>query len=229
MFYIPKAIKAISLSGLIGAISVRQSHLFPGGFELNCALALFFFLLFFFFSLPLSIYSLACYQRRVRACIQIGRRTEKQTTPKQWPVETNRQEAAANSTKFPSLFAKKWLRQSGAAWIGNELALTVNVSFSLTGVIPQLHRNRGGLHHLGGAGPPSLPGICSAVPTAAPLPSEGCSPIKTPNPSPNTTANVTFDSTRRVFAGVCKQELAAKRVSANCQSPGAAGLNKYGG
>lgn len=47
MFYIPKAIKAIFLSGLIGAISGRQSHLFPRGFELNCALA-FFFLAFFF-------------------------------------------------------------------------------------------------------------------------------------------------------------------------------------
>lgn len=190
----------------------------------------FFFSSFFsFFPFPLSIYSLACYQRRVRACIQIGRRTEKQTTPKQWPVETNRPEAAANSSKFPSLFAKKRLRQSGATWIGNESALMVNASFSLRGVIPQLHRNRGDLHHLGGAGPPSLPGICSAVPTPAPLPSEGCSPIKSPNPSPNTTANVTFDSTRRVFAGVCKQELAAKRVSANCQSPGTTGLNKYRG
>lgn len=43
MFYIPKAIKAIFLSGLIGAISVRQLHLFPWGFKLNCALAFFFF------------------------------------------------------------------------------------------------------------------------------------------------------------------------------------------
>lgn len=39
MFYIPKAIKAISLSGLIGAISVRQSHLSPRGFQLNRASA----------------------------------------------------------------------------------------------------------------------------------------------------------------------------------------------
>lgn len=59
--------------------SVRQSHLFPWGFELNCALACLSPppLLF----PPLYIYSPACYQRRVRACIQIGRRSGKQTTP----------------------------------------------------------------------------------------------------------------------------------------------------
>ena len=38
MFYVPKAIKAIFLSALIGSISVRQSHQFPWGFLLKCAL-----------------------------------------------------------------------------------------------------------------------------------------------------------------------------------------------
>ena len=38
MFYVPKAIKAIFLSALIGSISVRQSHQFPWGFQLKCAL-----------------------------------------------------------------------------------------------------------------------------------------------------------------------------------------------
>lgn len=38
MFYVPKAIKAIFLSALIGAISVEQSHQFPWGFPLKCAL-----------------------------------------------------------------------------------------------------------------------------------------------------------------------------------------------
>lgn len=38
MFYVPKAIKAIFLSALIGTISVQQSHQFPWGFPLKCAL-----------------------------------------------------------------------------------------------------------------------------------------------------------------------------------------------
>lgn len=38
MFYVPKAIKAIFLSALIGTISVQQSHLFPWGFQVKCAL-----------------------------------------------------------------------------------------------------------------------------------------------------------------------------------------------
>ena len=38
MFYVPKAIKAIFLPALIGTISVRQSHQFPWGFQLKCAL-----------------------------------------------------------------------------------------------------------------------------------------------------------------------------------------------
>lgn len=38
MFYVPKAIKAIFLSALIGTISVRQSHQFPWGFQPKCAL-----------------------------------------------------------------------------------------------------------------------------------------------------------------------------------------------
>lgn len=38
MFYVPKAIKAIFLSALIGAIFVEQSHQFPWGFPLKCAL-----------------------------------------------------------------------------------------------------------------------------------------------------------------------------------------------
>lgn len=37
MFYVPKAIKAIFLSALIGTISVQQSHQFPWGFPLKCA------------------------------------------------------------------------------------------------------------------------------------------------------------------------------------------------
>lgn len=38
MFYVPKAIKAIFLSALIGTISVQQSHPFPWGFQVKCAL-----------------------------------------------------------------------------------------------------------------------------------------------------------------------------------------------
>lgn len=69
------------------------------------------FFFFFPFSFPpLYIYSLACYQRRVRACIQIGRKSEKQTTPNQWPAVMNGQKVAANFSKFHSPLAKRWLQ-----------------------------------------------------------------------------------------------------------------------
>jgi hypothetical protein len=42
MFYVPKAIKAIFHSALIGTISVRQSHQFPWGFQPKHALPFFF-------------------------------------------------------------------------------------------------------------------------------------------------------------------------------------------
>lgn len=61
MSYVPKVIKAIFLSALIGTISVQQSHHFPWGFQLKCAFSFY-------------IYSPACDQGRVRVPIQMGLR-----------------------------------------------------------------------------------------------------------------------------------------------------------
>ena len=63
MFYVPKAIKAIFLSALIGTISVQQSHQFPWGFQLKCTLPFLFY-----------IYSPACDQGKGRVHIQMGGR-----------------------------------------------------------------------------------------------------------------------------------------------------------
>lgn len=63
MFYVPKAIKAIFLSALIGTISVQQSHQFPWGFRLKCTSP------FLFYS-----YSPACDQGKGRVRIQMGGR-----------------------------------------------------------------------------------------------------------------------------------------------------------
>jgi hypothetical protein len=62
MFYVPKAIKAIFLSALIGTISVQQSHQFPWGFQLKCALPFLFY-----------TYSPACDQKRGRVGIQMDK------------------------------------------------------------------------------------------------------------------------------------------------------------
>lgn len=75
MFYVPKAIKAIFHSALIGTISVRQSHQFPWGFQLKCALPFLFY-----------IYSLACDQGRGRVRIQMGGR-ETRGTSEWWKSE----------------------------------------------------------------------------------------------------------------------------------------------
>lgn len=63
MFYVPKAIKAIFLSALIGTISVQQSHQFPWGFRLKCTSP------FLFYS-----YSPAWDQGKGRVRIQMGGR-----------------------------------------------------------------------------------------------------------------------------------------------------------
>lgn len=63
MFYVPKAIKAIFLSALIGTISVQQSHQFPWGFQLKCTSPFLFY-----------IYSPACDQGKGRVRIQMGGR-----------------------------------------------------------------------------------------------------------------------------------------------------------